>query len=373
MDIKKSFLVSVAAFAACALSAQSVKVSDWGKTKDGVSVKIWTLKNANGITAKITDYGAIITELHLPDRNNNFADVVLGFDNVSDYENFSDYFGAVVGRYGNRISNAEFSIDGKKYALEKNNNSNTLHGGFKGFDKRVWRGEASADNNAAVAKFALVSPDGDGGFPGELNVEVVYTLNNKNELVVNYRATTDKATVCNLTQHSYFNLMGAGNGNILNHELTIFADKITPVDEFLIPTGKFRDVAGTPFDFRRPKTVGSRIEADDEQLAFGGGYDHNWVLNKRASGEMSLAARLYEPVSGRQLEVFTEEPGVQFYCGNFLANQVGKNGKVYRYRYGMCLETQHFPDSPNRPNFPSTLLRAGETYNTTTIFKFSVQ
>ncbi len=353
--------------------SQSVSERDFGKTKNGEPVKLYTLKNKNGVIVKISDYGAIITELHLPDRNGNFADVVLGFDNMPDYETLTDYFGAVVGRYGNRIANAKFSIDGNEYTLEKNNNGNSLHGGFVGFDRKVWKASASTTKNTAVLKLSLLSPDGENGFPGNLKVTVVYSLNNANELSVNYQATTDKPTVCNLTQHSYFNLLGAGNGNILNHEIIINADKFTPVDRNLIPTGSLKDVEGTPFDFRRPKTVGSRIEIDDKQLRYGGGYDHNWVLNKEKAGIMTFAARVYEPVSGRQMEIFTTEPGMQFYCGNFLKGQKGKGGKAYHYRYGMCFETQHFPDSPNQKDFPSTVLRPNETYNTTTVFKFSVQ
>ncbi len=353
--------------------AQSVTERDFGKTKNGEAVKIYTLKNKNGVVAKITDYGAIITELHLPDRDGKFEDVVLGFDNIPDYENLSDYFGAVVGRYGNRIADAKFSIDGKEYNLEKNNNGNTLHGGFVGFDKKVWKAVASTTKDAAVLTLTRLSPDGENGFPGNLKVTITYTLNNNNELSVNYYAITDKSTVCNLTQHSYFNLFGAGNGNILNHEVTINADKYTPVDKLLIPTGDIDDVEDTPFDFRKPKTVGARVDADNKQIRYGGGYDHNWVLNKEKAGEMTFAARVYEPISGRQMEIYTTEPGIQFYCGNFLGGQKGKNGKAYRYRYGMCFETQHFPDSPNQKDFPSTVLRPDKTYNTTTIFKFSAQ
>lgn len=367
-------IITTLVFASVAF-AQSISEVDFGKTKNAEATKLFTLKNKNGLTAKITNYGAIITELHLPDRNGNFADVVLGFDNIQDYEKLSDYFGAVVGRYGNRIANAKFKLDGKEFKLEGNNNGNTLHGGFVGFDQKVWKViSAKATKDAAVLSLGLLSADGENGFPGNLNVVVTYTLDNANQLKVNYTATTDKPTVCNLTQHSYFNLLGAGNGSILNHEVTINADKYTPVDKALIPTGDLEDVEGTPFDFRKPKTVGSRIEQDHKQLAYGGGYDHNWVLNKNiGGGTMSLAARIYEPISGRQMEVHTTEPGMQFYCGNFLKGQRGKNGKAYRYRYGMCFETQHFPDSPNQEDFPSTVLRPDKKYDTTTVFKFSIQ
>ena len=375
--MKKYVSIIVATVIAFTALGQSIKESNFGKTKNGEPTKIFTLKNDNDVVVKITNYGAIITELHLPDRNGKFVDVVLGFDNIADYETLSDYFGAVVGRYGNRIANAKFKLFGKEYTLEQNNNGNTLHGGFVGFDRKVWKvAEATSNDTAAILKLELFSADGENGFPGNLKVVVTYTLDNKNQLTVNYKATTDKPTVCNLTQHSYFNLFGAGNGSILNHEVTINADKFTPVDKYLIPTGDLDDVEGTPFDFRRPKTVGSRIEEDNRQLKYGGGYDHNWVLNKGGNlSAMTFAVRVYEPISGRQMDIFTTEPGVQFYCGNFLKGQKGKAGKEYRYRYGMCFETQHFPDSPNQDaeDFPTTTLIPGQTYDTTTIFKFSVQ
>lgn len=369
---KLAILISAAAVCGAAF-AQSVSSRDFGKTKNGEPVKIYTLKNSKGTQVKIIDYGAIITEIHTADRNGKFDDIVIGFDNIADYETKSDYFGAVVGRYGNRISGGKFSIDGTQYSLEKNDNANTLHSASAALNTKMWKAEPAKTANAAVLKLSTVSPDGDAGFPGKLSVSVVYTLSNDNTLTVNYKAQTDKTTVCNLTQHSYFNLFGAGNGSILNHEVVINADAITPVDEQLIPTGKIAKVDNTPFDFRRPKTVGSRIEFDDEQLKFGGGYDHNFVLNKKAPDAMTYAVRVYEPVSGRQMEIFTTEPGVQFYSGNFLKGQKGKYGKNYRFRYGMCFETQHFPDSPNRPEFPSTILRPDGKYDTTTIFKFSAQ
>ncbi len=373
MKMKKYIIALTAACAAlsCA-TAQSVTSIDWGKTDSGQNVKLFTLKNKNGITVKVSDYGAIITAIETPDRHGKFADITLGFDKFEDYKK-SDYFGAVVGRYGNRIAGGEFSLDGNDYKLPQNNGDNCLHGGIVGFDKKVWSAQSSTTPDAAVLKLSLLSPDGDQGFPGNLKVAVTYTLNNQNELIVNYKATTDKPTVCNLTQHSYFNLLGAGNGNILNHELTINADKFTPVDSELIPTGDLEEVEGTPFDFRKPKTIGSRIEFDDKQLKRGSGYDHNFVINQKKPGEMTFAARAYEPVSGREMIVSTTEPGVQFYCGNFLKGVRGKKGKAYNYRYGFCLETQHFPDSPNQDEFPSTVLRPGETYDTTTVFKFQTQ
>ncbi len=370
--MKKAILSIISALAIIPAYAQIVSEKDFGKTKNGEPTKLYTLKNKNGMTATITNYGAIIRSLTAPDRNGNYADIVQGFDSIDEYERLTDYFGAVVGRYGNRIAEGEFSIDGKTYKLDINNGKHSVHGGKQGFDQKVWEGKAYANKNEAVLKLTLLSPDGDGGYPGNLKVTVTYTLNNSNELIVNYQAQTDKPTVCNLTQHSYFNLYGAGNGNILNHELTINADKYTPVDKDLIPTGDLEDVEDTPFDFRKPMPIGSRINEDNKQLKYGKGYDHNWVLNKK-SKEMSLAATLYEPISGRLLEVHTTEPGIQFYSGNFLVGQRGKNGKAYKFRYGLCLETQHFPDSPNNEDFPSTVLRPNETYNTTTIFKFLSQ
>ena len=366
-------ILTLALFSGAAM-AQSVKESDWGNLKSGEAVKLFTLKNKNGMIVKVSDYGAIITELHVADRNGKIEDIVIGFDNVPDYEDFTDYFGAVVGRYGNRIANGKFTLDGKEYTLPQNNHGHSLHGGTKGFDRKVWKAETSTTKDAAIIKLSLLSPDGDNGYPGNLNVQVIYTLTNNNELIMSYRATTDKPTVCNLTNHSYFNLMGDGRGSILNHEVTINADKFTPVDKGLIPTGDLDDVEGTPFDFRKPMPVGSRINADHKQLRYGGGYDHNWVLNRGADPkELCFAVRAYDPISGRQMEVYTQEPGVQFYCGNFLKNQKGKNGRIYRYRYGMCFETQHFPDSPNQKDFPSTTLRPNEIYETTTVLKFSAQ
>lgn len=372
----KKYLSIMAALALplLAANAQSIKESDFGKTKDGFDVKEFVLKNKKGTTVKIINYGAIIRELWVADRNGKMADVVLGFDKLSDYETKSPYFGAVVGRYGNRIADGKFSIDGKDFQLPKNNNGVAcLHGGKVGFDKKIWKAETQTTPDAAILKLTVISPDGDQGFPGNLKASVTYTLNNRNELIMDYSATTDKPTVCNLTNHSYFNLAGAGNGNILNHEMTMAADKLTVVDENLIPTGELRDVTGTPFDFRQPKTVGSRIEADDAQLKTGKGYDHNFVLTKKSPKELSFAIRLYEPVGGREMLVYTQEPGVQFYSGNVLQGEVGKEGKKYFYRYGLALETQHFPDSPNQKDFPSTLLRPNEEYKTRTVLKFGAQ
>ena len=367
-------LFSLAALAAAAFS-QSITETDWGKTKDGIPVKQFTMKNDKGLTVKITNFGGRIVQILAPDRNGQFGDVVLGFDSLSRYDSPDhSYFGALIGRYGNRISEGEFSIDGKTYNLPKNDGGvNHIHGGKIGFDSRVWDAEGSANSKCATLKLNLVSPDGEQGYPGTLKVAVTYTLDNSNNLTINYKATTDKPTICNLTNHSYFNLAGEGKGSVANHELTINADKFTPVSKkFLIPTGGLKDVQGTPFDFRNPRQVGSRIEFDDPQLKGANGYDHNWVLNKDPKNPkaLTLAARVYEPVSGREMTVSTTEPGMQFYAGNFLKGVKGKGGKEYRFRYGMCFETQHFPDSPNNEDFPSTILRPGETYDTTTVFHF---
>jgi aldose 1-epimerase len=351
----------------------SVKSKHYGDMPDGKKVTEYTLKNENGLVVKVIDYGAIVTELWIPDRDGKMADVVLGYDNLDGYLEVTPYFGAIVGRYGNRIALGEFSIDGETYSLATNNDLNHLHGGNVGFDKVVWKSKGYSDDEESGVKLTYHSPDGEEGYPGNLKSTVVYALNNQNELVIRYHAETDKPTVVNLTHHGYWNLRGQGNGSILGHELTLNAKFFTPVDEGLIPTGEIRSVEGTPMDFSRPKRIGSRIDADCEQLTFGGGYDHNWVLDKSGGG-MTFAARLYDPDSGRQMEVYTEEPGIQFYCGNFLDGTLtGKEGKVYHYRYGLCLETQHFPDSPNKGHFPSTRLNPGEVYETTTVHKFSVQ
>ena len=354
-------------------NAMSIIQADFGTMPDGQRVSIYTLTNTQGAIARITNYGAIVTELWMPDKNGTLGDIVLGFDSLEGYLGDSPYFGCIVGRYGNRIGKGRFSLDGKSYTLAVNNGENHLHGGLKGFDKVVWKAEPVTDKDGVGLKLRYLSKDMEEGYPGNLDVTVVYTLTNANELRIDYTATTDKPTVCNLTHHGYFNLAGQGKGDILGHELMLNADRYTPVDDGLITTGEILPVAGTPMDFIKPTKIGSRIDADFEQLRFGGGYDHNWVLNKKGN-EMSLAARVYEQTSGRVMEIWTNEPGVQFYAGNFLDGTLtGKGGKVYQYRYGFCLETQHYPDSPNKPNFPSTTLRPGQTYKTTTIHKFSVR
>jgi aldose 1-epimerase len=345
----------------------------FGKTKDGKSVEIYTLTNANGLEAKIMTYGGTVVSLKVPDKDGKLGDIVLGFDNVSDYEEKSPYFGCLVGRYGNRIAKGKFTLDGKEYTLATNNDENHLHGGDKGFDKVVWDAESFAGSDNVGLKLHYLSKDMEEGYPGNLDVNVTYTLTNANELKIDYAATTDKATVCNLTNHCYYNFAGQGSGDILGHELMINADTYTPVDVGLITTGETPAVKGTPFDFTALTAIGKGINADNEQIKFGLGYDHNWVLNKKGD-EMSLAVKVYEPTTGRVMEIFTTEPGLQFYSGNFLDGKLtGKDSKVYKHRNGFCLETQHFPDSPNKPEFPTTTLLPGENYKTTTIHKFSVK
>ena len=334
---------------------------------------MYTLTNSHGLEVRTMNYGAIILSMRVPDRKGQLADIVLGHDTLEGYIPNPPYIGALVGRYANRIANGTFTLDGKTYTLPKNDGPNTLHGGIKRtFDKVVWDGEAKKGGKPGVT-FTFVSKDGEEGFPGNVKVKVTYTLNDDNELVIDYEATTDKATPINLTQHSYFNLAGEGTSDILNHEIMINADRFTPVDKNLIPTGELRPVKGTPLDFTTSTKIGARIDDDYEQLVLGHGYDHNFVINRQGDG-MALAARVYEPTSGRVLEVSTTQPGVQFYSGNFLDGTVtGKQGHVYKRRYGFCLETQHFPDSPNHPEFPSTILRPGETFQSKTAFKFSAR
>lgn len=345
-----------------------VKVSEFGKTPEGQTVSLYTLKNKNGLEAGIIDYGGIIVSLKTPDREGKFGDVVLGFDSLDGYAGKHPYFGALIGRYGNRIAKGRFTLGGKEYTLAQNNGPNALHGGLKGFDKHIWHAEPASDGRQRLV-LRHSSPDGDEGYPGMLNVAVTYTLTDEDELRIDYSATTDKATVINLTNHSYFNLAGAGS--ILDHSLELAAARYTPVDSTLIPTGQLEPVAGTPFDFTKPERIGTGINADHPQIQAGGGYDHNFVLDGKA-GTLRRIARVSEPVSGRAMEVFTTQPGVQFYTGNFLDGTLkGKGGQVYEKRSGFCLETQHFPDSPNRPEFPSTVLSAGQEFTSTTIYKFS--
>ena len=353
----------------------SIEKSTFGKLEDGTEIDQFTLKNALGMEISIITYGGRITTLKAPDKDGNLENVVIGFDSLSQYTKSNPYFGALIGRYGNRIANSEFKIDGETYKLPKNDGPNSLHGGTKGFDKVVWTAEEMpAEDNSASLKLTYTSKDMEEGYPGNLSTTVTYTLTDDNALKVNYEATTDKKTVVNLTQHSYFNLSGDFNEPILDHKVMINADKFVPVNETLIPTGELRDVAGTPFDFREAKTIGDEINADNDQIKKGGGYDHCWVLNGQDSGER-LAATAYDPKSGRFLEVYTDEPGIQFYTGNFLDGSLPQRGSnnTYAKRTGFCLETQHYPDSPNQEEFPTTVLNPGETYNTTTTFKFLVK
>jgi aldose 1-epimerase len=345
----------------------SITQAPFGTTPDGAAVSLFTLTNANGMLVKIADLGGIITELHVPDRDGVLADVVLGFDQLPPYLDKSPYFGALIGRYANRIAGARFELDGKHYQLNANDGRNALHGGPHGFHVVKWSARIDAD----VLELRYRSVDGEEGYPGNLDVTVLYSLNDANELLVRYRATTDAATPVNLTQHSYFNL--AGQGSILGHELLIDADAFTAIDEESIPTGAHTPVAGTPFDFRTPRLIGERIDQPDKQLRHGAGYDHNFVLNQAVAGEMQRAVHLRDPRSGRVLEVFTEEPGVQFYTGNFLDGSLVGKGQSYGYRSGLCLEPQHFPDSPNQPSFPNTILRPGQQYATETRYRFSVE
>jgi aldose 1-epimerase len=341
-------------------------------TRNGRAVNLYTLTNAHGVEIRAMNYGGIITSIRVPDRRGQLADIVLGHETLEGYTPNPPYLGAVVGRYANRIANGTFTLDGKTYTLPKNDGPNTLHGGVKRtFDKVVWDDEALKGKNGVA--FSYLSKDGEEGFPGNLKIKVTYTLMDSNELVIDYEATTDKATPINVSQHSYFNLAGEGTGDILGHELMLNAGRFTPVDKNLIPTGELRPVKGTPLDFTTPAKIGARIDDNYEQLALGKGYDHNFVINRKVSG-MVLAARAYEPGSGRVLEVSTDQPGLQFYSGNFLDGTVtGKQGHVYKRRYGFCLETQHFPDSPNHPEFPSTILKPGATFHTKTVFKFSAK
>ena len=352
---------------------QAVQQKPFG-TQDGRPITLYTLTNASGVEVDTMNYGGIIVAIRVPDRKGQFADIVLGHEKLEGYIPNPPYIGAIVGRYANRIANGTFALDGKTYTLPKNDGPNTLHGGTdKTFNKVVWDGEPL--KGKASVTYTYLSKDGDDGFPGNMKLRVTYTLTNENELVIDYEATTDKTTVINLSQHSYFNLAGQGTSDILNHELMLNADRFTPVDKNLIPTGELRPVKGTPLDFTTSTKIGARIDDAYDQMVLGHGYDHNWVINRKSKDDgLVLAARMYEPTSGRVLEVSTTQPGVQFYTGNFLDGTVtGKQGLVYKRRYGFCLETQHFPDSPNHPDFPSTVLKPGETFKSKTVFKFSAK
>jgi aldose 1-epimerase len=371
-------ILSLLVFTTCLIARgteRKVQISEFGKTKDGATVYRYVLANKKGVEAVVISYGAALNSLKIPDRDGKVADVVLAYGDIGGYEQDKAYFGATIGRYGNRIAGGQFVLDGTSFHIPTNDGPNALHGGTIGFNKRIWTAVDRSRADAEVLELKYTSPDGEEGFPGTLTLTVTYTLPaDKNELRIDYSATTDKDTVLNLTNHSYFNLSGDPTQEILNHELMLRATKFTPVDATLIPTGELRPVSGTPFDFTKAKTIGSRINQDDEQLKVGKGYDHNWVLEAKEKPGPQLAAEVFESSTGRVLEVLTTEPGIQFYTGNFLDGTVrGKGGQSYARRTGFCLETQHFPDSPNHPNFPSTELKAGQTYQSTTIFRFSIR
>jgi len=348
----------------------SVTVQEFGKLPNGETAQLFILKNRNGVETAITNYGGIIVTLKTYDAKGLLADVALGFETLAGYLRPHPYFGAIIGRYGNRIGKARFTLDGVTYTLAKNDGENSLHGGVEGFDKKLWKARTESGPDSQTLVLSRTSPDGEEGYPGTLRTEVRYTLSDDDSFRIDYLATTDKKTVVNLTNHTYFNLKGQGNGDILDHEIRINASRFTPVDEGLIPTGELRPVEGTPVDFRKPARIGARIDADDEQIRRGRGYDHNFVLDREGEG-LSFAARVIEPSTGRGLEVWTTEPGMQFYTGNFLDGSIiGKGGKAYPRRSGFCLETQHFPDSPNQPAFPSTVLEPGREYRSSTVWKF---
>lgn len=349
----------------------TISSQPWGEV-NGQEVKLYTLTNSHGMRADITNYGGIVVRLFVPDDQGNVEDVVLGYDTLDDYvKNNGPYFGCLVGRYANRIDGGTFKLDGESYQLAQNDGKNSLHGGKVGFNQKVWDSEPIESGKAVGVKLHYVSPDGEEGYPGTLDATVTITLTADNELVFDYEATTDKPTIINLTHHGYFNLDGQGDGNILDHKVEINADTFTPIDETLIPTGEFRPVAGTPLDFTQEHAIGERIGMQDDQLDWGNGYDHNYVLNRKGKG-LSLAAEVEGGDSGREMEVYTTEPGLQFYSGNFLdGGNVGKAGKVYKHRYGFCMEAQHYPDSPNKAMFPEVVLRPGETYRQTTVYKFA--
>jgi aldose 1-epimerase len=345
----------------------------FGTLPDSTTADLYTLTNANGMVVKITNYGGIVTQITAADKNGNWEDVVLGFDSLSSYVKGHPFFGALVGRYGNRIANGKFTLDGKEYTLAKNNGPNSLHGGLKGFDKKLWNATEIQKDSIVGLELTCESADGEEGFPGKLNVKVTYTLSNDNGLQIDYEATTDKTTIINLTNHSYFNLTGMKR-DVLNHEISLLSDSLVAVDATLIPTGKLMPVAGTPFDLRQPAPIGKGIDQNEhEQIKNGGGYDHCWVIN-RSDDDLIPFATVRDPESGRFMEVSTTEPAVQFYTGNFLDGKLtGKQNVTYGKRFGFCLETQHYPDSPNQPQFPTTTLKPGETYKTSTKYRFSVQ
>ncbi len=354
-------------------SKNTISKAPFGTLPDGTAVDLYTMVNANGMEVRASNYGGIITALLVPDGSGKVTDITLGLKSFDDYVKNPPYFGAIIGRYGNRIARGQFKIDGQTYKLPKNDGPNTLHGGVKGFDKVVWQAEPFEKEDSVGVIFTYTSKDGEEGFPGNLQTRVTYTLTDNNELSFDYHATTDKPTVVNLTQHAYFNLAGDGSGDVLGHEFTIFANEYTPVNKGLIPTGKIEPVTDTPFDFRNKVVLGSRINDTHPQVKLAGGFDHNFVIRRKQPG-LTLAARVSEPTTRRVMEVHTTEPGVQFYTGNFLDDKLAsKSGKPYAKHSGFCLETQHYPDSPNQPEFPSTVLKPGEEYNSRTVYTFSVR
>ncbi len=375
-----SLALSALSLSALAASCGSSKTTTAEKSGNGGDVTINAIGNGHGLEATFTPYGATLVSLKVPDRNGALADIVMGFDSVEGYQQTPSppYFGATIGRYANRIGGAKFTLNGKTYTVDKNDGANSLHGGFHGFDKAIWTAKPLGSSIGSGVELTYLSKDGEGGYPGNLKVTVTYELTPANELRIHYTATTDQDTVINLTNHSYFNLSGPGSGDILDHVVTINAGRFTPVDAGLIPTGELRKVDGTPFDFRQPHAVGERIGADrvgteDEQIKLGRGYDHNWILDRTGAG-LEFAARVSDPKSGRVIEVLTTEPAIQFYTGNFLDGSFhGKGGTPYQRRGALCLETQHYPDSPNHPDFPTTTLKAGEHFDSTTVFRFSAQ
>jgi len=353
--------------------AMKIKKEKFGKLSDGTEVDLFTIDHPDGAQIKITNYGAVVIAVKVPDKNGIIEDVVLGFDDLEKYEKIRGFYGAIVGRYGNRIANGQFTLDGNEYQLPVNDGENSLHGGFNGFDRFAWQVEEFDVKMDAIVKLSYFSKDGEEGYPGNLKVTVTYKFTLNFELIIEYSITTDKKTVTNVTNHAYFNLSGNLKEDILNHLLLLNADKYTPVLPGLIPTGEIEAVKETPMDFRNLTPIGERINQDDEQLKLGLGYDHNWVINN-ADGTLNSVGTLYEPISGRLMEIFTTEPGIQFYSGNFMdGSHSGHNGRVYKYRHAVCLETQHFPDSPNHQGFPSTILNPGDVYTSTTVYKFSIK
>lgn len=362
-------IVVLALLSGCAATRGVVK-QNYGALPDGRTAQLYTLTNANGLKATLTSYGAILVSMEVPDRDGKLADVTLGYDTLEGWLSNTSYFGSTVGRYANRIAEGKFSLDGKTYTLATNNNKNHLHGGIKGFDKMLWDAKPVRRAGAVGVEFSYTSRDGEEGYPGNLKTTVTYLLTDKNELRIEFKATTDKATIVNLAHHSYWNLTGDPTKTILDHELMLAADQFLPVDEGLIPTAELRPVKATPFDFTQLTKIGARVEADDQQLKFGKGYDHCWVLRNQ-SRKVALAATLYDPSSGRAMDLSTDQPGIQFYGGNFLDGTVtGKKGVKYQFRTALCLETQHYPDSPNKPSFPSVVLRPGQTYRHTMVLRF---